>query len=651
MAYWRSYRRLSLQVNTLAAAESSDDESIVENDTLLKLHNKQPQENELAESALNCSSSNASVGISFDYESSIINSSFSDSDTGSETVEDDVQLLPTSEMTLRQELNSWATKNACQHGALNELLDILRQQGHDLPKDARTLLETPRNVPVLSKCGGQYLYFGIEAGVIRNMSKYSNITDQTASINLLINIDGLPLFKSSNQQFWPILGQFNNLDVFVIALFYGPSKPRSVDEYLQDFLDELEKLQSDGIFYKERKLDVHLKCFCCDAPARCFLKCIVGHTGYFACEHCIIKGMWNGRVVFNSVSNFAPRTDEQFNNCQYEDHQKAPTPLIGHGVSCVQQFCLDYMHLVCLGVTKRILFYLRKGPRTCKLSSQQINQISSQLVLLKGAMPSEFARQPRSLLEVDRWKATEFRQFLLYTGPIVLKGIVSKEVYEHFLALSVAISILLETNRERRNTYLDYATKLLEFFVKNCQHIYGDSFTVYNVHSLLHLADDVRHFNCSLNEISCFPFENYMQQLKKHVRNGKSPIVQVAKRIAEISSSCQKVTHKRNFFKIGTVSESFKDCCFLLGDKFAFVREKRDDGNLVCDVFSESQVESFYCGPADSKLFRIVSMRSIDQRGKRRLVEESKLRRKAVCLPINPGYVIFPLHHEVERNF
>ena len=164
---------------------------------------------------------------------------------------------------------------------------------------------------------------------------------------------------------------------------------------------------------------------------------------------------------------------------------------------------------------------------------------------------------------------------------------------------------------------MDYATKLLEFFVKNCQHIYGDSFTVYNVHLLLHLADDVRHFNCSLNKISCFPFENYMQQLKKHVRYGKSPIVQVAKRIAEISSSCQKVTHKRNFSKIGTVSESFKDCCFLLGDKFAFVREKRDDGNLVCDVFSESQGESFYCRPADSKLFRIVSVRSIDQRGKR----------------------------------
>lgn len=650
MAYWRSYRRLSSKVNALAAADSSDNENIEENDILLKLQSSKSQQNELSESALDCSS-NSPAGFYFEDKTLITNSCASESDTDSESVEHDELLLSSSGLTLRQELSSWATKNACRHGALNELLGILRQHGHDLPKDARTLLETPRNVPVSSKCGGQYLYFGIEPGVIRNLSKYSKITDQTSSIDLLINIDGLPLFKSSSQQFWPILGQFNNLDVFAIALFYGSSKPSSVDEYLDDFLKELEKLQSDGIFYKERKLDVRLKCFCCDAPARCFLKCIVGHTGYFACERCIIKGTWNGRVVFNSISNFAPRTDEEFNNCQYNDHQKASTPLISYGVLCVQQFCLDYMHLVCLGVTKRILLYLRKGPRMCKLSVQQINQISSRLALMKGAMPSEFARQPRSLLEVDRWKATEFRQFLLYTGPIVLRDVVSKEVYEHFLALSVAISILLETNRERRNTYLNYASELLEFFVKNCHYIYGDTFTVYNIHSLVHLVDDVRHFNCSLNEISCFPFENYMQQLKKHVRNGKNPIVQVARRISEISSSLQKVALKRTFTKIGTVSESFKDCCFLLEDKFAFVKEKRDDGNLVCDVFSKSQVESFYCRPADSKLFKVVSVTNIGQRGKRRLVEESELRRKAVCLPTNPGYVIFPLHHEVERNF
>lgn len=84
------------------------------------------------------------------------------------------------------------------------------------------------------------------------------------------------------------------------------------------------------------------------------------------------------------------------------------------------------MHLVCLGVVKRILLLLKNGPAQCKLSMRQIKDISDQLLSYCGKLPSDFARQPRSLLEMDRWKATEFRQFLLYTRPLVLKWLFLK---------------------------------------------------------------------------------------------------------------------------------------------------------------------------------------------------------------------------------
>lgn len=147
---------------------------------------------------------------------------------------------------------------------------------------------------VLSKCEGQYAYFGLESGIAQILSKYPPVAESLTSIDVVINIDGLPLFKSSNYQFWPILGKFNNLDVFLIALVYGKTKPNSVEEYLHAFLEELDRLKATGIVHETKSYNIHLKSFCCDAPARGFLKCTIGHTGYFSCERCIVEG--HGKV-------------------------------------------------------------------------------------------------------------------------------------------------------------------------------------------------------------------------------------------------------------------------------------------------------------------------------------------------------------------
>ena len=116
------------------------------------------------------------------------------------------------------------------------------------------------------------------------------------------------------------------------------------------------------------------------------------------------------------------------------DHQKTRSPLLDAGILCVKQFPLDYMNLVCLGVVKRILKYFKSGPRCCKLSMQQINQISKRLNSLNGCMPSEFVRQPRSLDELDRWKATA--SFCYILGRLSLNQLyLVKHMYtfSHFL--------------------------------------------------------------------------------------------------------------------------------------------------------------------------------------------------------------------------
>ena len=156
-------------------------------------------------------------------------------------------------------------------------------------------------------------------------------------------------------------------------------------------------------------------------------------------------------------------------------------------------------------------------------------------------MPREFARQPRSLFDVERWKATEFRQFLLYTGPMILRKVLTRDMYEHFLSFSVAISILLESREEKRIEYLRFARDLLQHFVNKSVDLYTDIFVVFNVHNPLHLADDVTNLNSSLNEISAFPFENYLRTIKKMVRNAANPICQVSKRLSEAEQAQSRV--------------------------------------------------------------------------------------------------------------
>lgn len=320
-------------------------------------------------------------------------------------------------------------------------------------------------------------------------------------------------------QMWPILCSIKKFEPFVVALFCGNSKPSSVHDYLSDFLVELNNLVQNGISIGDAVLTVSVGSFICDAPARAFLKCIKGHNAYYACERCIIRGRWNRRVVFslNDDRNTPLRSEASFNNFEFKDYQIDISPLInaGIGISCIKSFPLDYMHLVCLGVVKRILSFLKSGPSQCRLSGQQLDILSGKLSALNGKMPREFARQPRSLYYLDRWKATELRQFLLYTGPLVLRSVVSNQVYKHFLSLTVAMSILLESDEDFRNEHLSYARELLKYFVKTSEMVYGDTFVSYNIHSLIHIADDVEYYGVSLNELSAFQFENHLQKLKK----------------------------------------------------------------------------------------------------------------------------------------
>lgn len=129
-----------------------------------------------------------------------------------------------------QKLRSWALDTKIPLAHIDSLLDILRKRLlPELPKSAKTFLDTNNvecNIRELNginnRDGGELAYFGIAV----YLQKIINIRlHEECVLDLLFNIDGLLLYKSSSKQFWPILGKVpfepDIYEPFLIAVYAG----------------------------------------------------------------------------------------------------------------------------------------------------------------------------------------------------------------------------------------------------------------------------------------------------------------------------------------------------------------------------------------------------------------------------------------------
>lgn len=77
------------------------------------------------------------------------------------------------------------------------------------------------------------------------------------------------------------------------------------------------------------------------------------------------------------------------------------------------------------------------------------------------------------------------------------------------------------------------ADSLLTKFVKDFPKLYRKHQVKINVHSLLHLCEDVKFTQATLDSFSAFKFENYLQILKKETKSGSRILEEIFNRNAE----------------------------------------------------------------------------------------------------------------------
>ena len=540
------------------------------------------------------------------------------------------------EVSIAADLAFWVNMFGVMHNAVDALLKILKRHGHtDLPATARTLLKTVKVVQTEVKSGMEYFHFGLKNELVSNLRKYpAAVVNSLDQFEISLNIDGLPLFKSRGTALWPVLVavHLEPIKVFPVSLSYGHSKPSNLD-FIRDTIVELGEILLHGLQFGGRVITVILRCVVCDAPAKALVKATKLYSGYYGCDRCSQKGMWVGRITYPEVEGFVMRTDGAFRRQAQEQHHHGFSIFCDLPIDMVTKFPIDYMHQACLGVMRRLLLIWLRGKKGVKMSSQQSHQISSRLTDLRNSIPSSFARKPRSLVELDRWKATEFRQFLLYTGKIVLNGILRQDLYDHFMTLSTACSILVSSKLVEE--HFAYAQKLLEYFVECGRNLYGPEFLVYNVHSMVHIALDAKEYGC-LDKCSAFPFENYLHKLKRMVRSGKNPLVQIVKRLKEldideenISSKVIKISEKKpdNAYILSTVS-----CCEVVAITNK-IHDEENNRELLCRVYERT--EPLFREPCDSRIVGIYS--AYTRHTHMQIIPENKLERRAIMIGMDQG--------------
>lgn len=97
-----------------------------------------------------------------------------------------------------------------------------------------------------------------------------------------------------------------------------------------------------------------------------------------------------------------------------------------------------------------------------------------------------------SLVLHKYWKANEWRNWLLFYSPVVLKGILRKQYYKNWLLLVELVYILSSESISEED--LCHCEEVAVHFIILFEELYGKEHVTFNIHLCCHLSDSVRNW-------------------------------------------------------------------------------------------------------------------------------------------------------------
>lgn len=64
----------------------------------------------------------------------------------------------------------------------------------------------------------------------------------------------------------------SNIKPMLIGIWCGVGKPKSLNDFLRPLANDINSVTQHDVVVNEHRLDVKIRCFICDSPARSYLK-------------------------------------------------------------------------------------------------------------------------------------------------------------------------------------------------------------------------------------------------------------------------------------------------------------------------------------------------------------------------------------------
>lgn len=391
----------------------------------------------------------------------------------------------------------------------------------------------------------------IDGSEYRRLSEKGNFLSNPNNYSLTLWYGGAKLTKSASTSSYPIMLQLNELspharkkNMFLAGIYVGKEKP-GVTNIMDPIIDDLNELYDTGIIWRPTAgQEVISKfitiIFTADSVARSNVLRMKQYNGKFGCQFCYAPGkiVENQRIYDAQPSPLRTMESHRQDLIKLTEGGKKVKDVNGvlgcspfvsiRGFKLIGGSVVDIAHGAYIGNGKQLNErHMCDFGKTCYIGdSEKVRKIDA--ILTKIKTPTRISRKPHSIDSSGTWKASEWRNWIVYFSLPCLDDILPEEHLKHLAKHSEATYIY--NNASITEDDMERASTLMDDFHNDYREKYGEVNMTSNVHLYCkHMRLSVEKWGPAWG-FSTLPFESMNRKIADYVTSPNHRAEQIVTR-------------------------------------------------------------------------------------------------------------------------